>query len=139
MSSCEKFNSDNDNLPDSWEIQYFGSVNLQGSQDDYDNDGITNYQEFTSNKDPTNSSDGKKSGNLLWLWITLGIILMIIILFFLIKLISKPKNKGNYTDPRLNSYVQDSLRKGFTRTQVRNALRAKGWTDEEISDAMGKV
>jgi len=64
---------------------------------------------------------------------------------------SKPKstNLGTYTfknetravknDKKLIEYVKNSLRKGFTRTQVRNALRAKGWTDEEISDAMGKV
>ena len=33
--------SDNDGIPDSWELQYFGNL-FQEANDDYDNDGVSN-------------------------------------------------------------------------------------------------
>jgi alpha-tubulin suppressor-like RCC1 family protein/regulation of enolase protein 1 (concanavalin A-like superfamily) len=43
--------TDNDNLPDSWETQYFGNLNQNGSGD-YDQDGYTNLQEYLNNTSP---------------------------------------------------------------------------------------
>ncbi|MFC1696741.1 hypothetical protein ACFL1H_00255 [Nanoarchaeota archaeon] len=58
---CEdpnKRDDDNDNMPDYWEIQYFGDIS-QDAGDDYDNDGLTNYQEYQYETNPTDSdSDG---------------------------------------------------------------------------------
>lgn len=49
-----------DGLPDSWMITQFGSANpaagaKRGAQDDYDGDGLTNWQEFRLGTNPRNS------------------------------------------------------------------------------------
>ncbi|MDF7798496.1 lamin tail domain-containing protein [Pontiellaceae bacterium B1224] len=52
------FNSDDtdsDGMPDAWEIDYFGSINAAygGADDDWDLDGISNYDEYFTDTDPT--------------------------------------------------------------------------------------
>ncbi|VGO20320.1 lamin tail domain-containing protein [Pontiella sulfatireligans] len=49
--------SDSDALPDDWEIDYFGSINAAngGEDDDWDNDGASNYNEWRAGTDPTNA------------------------------------------------------------------------------------
>jgi hypothetical protein len=44
---------DGDNLPDWWEVKYFGTIAEQSGSDDYDHDGYTNLQEYASGTDPT--------------------------------------------------------------------------------------
>ena len=48
----------NDGLPDSWQMQYFGSLTAPGSgpNDDPDHDGMNNYQEYIAGTDPTNAA-----------------------------------------------------------------------------------
>jgi len=131
--------SDGDDLPDDWEVRYFRDIDLQGPYNDYDNDGVTNLQEYIDNTDPTNKSDRIKESSLLWLWIVLGVILVIAIIFFVIKLASKPKYGGggrSYVDPTIRNYVQSSLSKGFTKHQIRQALLTKGWSPAEINKAL---
>jgi len=140
---------DLDGLEDEWELQYFGTLSF-GAEDDSDGDSYSNIKEFEAGTDPKDPNSHPSSRA--WIWAIIFVVVLLIIagavyyLYF-----SKPKstNLGTYTfknetravknDKKLIEYVKNSLRKGFTRTQVRNALRAKGWTDEEISDAMGKV
>ncbi|MBU0624410.1 MAG: PKD domain-containing protein [Candidatus Thermoplasmatota archaeon] len=43
---------DGDDLPDWWEVKYFGSIAEQSRSDDYDNDGYSNLQEYASGTDP---------------------------------------------------------------------------------------
>lgn len=45
------YDTDFDNLPDTWELQYFGALNQNG-EGDYDNDGITNAMEYILGSDP---------------------------------------------------------------------------------------
>lgn len=47
--------SDNDGLPDWWELQYFGSLAPQPG-DDPDGDGLTNLEEYLNGTDPTHFS-----------------------------------------------------------------------------------
>jgi hypothetical protein len=49
---------DSDSLPDSWELVYFGSTDADdgGEDDDWDGDGLTNYEEWYTGTDPTNAS-----------------------------------------------------------------------------------
>jgi hypothetical protein len=57
--------SDNDGLPDPWELQYFGDLS-QGPNDDPDGDGLTNLEEFELGTDPTNpdtDGDGLSDGD----------------------------------------------------------------------------
>jgi hypothetical protein len=44
---------DGDDLPDWWEVKYFGAITEQSGSDDYDNDGYSNLQEYASGTDPT--------------------------------------------------------------------------------------
>ena len=46
---------DNDGMPDTWEIQYFGSTN-SGAYADWDLDGFANYFEYRAGTDPTNGA-----------------------------------------------------------------------------------
>jgi len=47
-----RVDSDNDNLPDDWELQYFSNL-LNSTEDDPDNDGFWNIEEFMKKKSPT--------------------------------------------------------------------------------------
>ena len=47
--------SDNDGLPDSWELGNFGTRNL-GPNDDPDHDGVDNRGEFYAGTSPTNAA-----------------------------------------------------------------------------------
>jgi len=55
LNAANPGDTDGDGLPDSWEIQYFGSINdpraVAGA--DPDNDGFTNLQEFYAGTSPT--------------------------------------------------------------------------------------
>jgi len=62
--SINKEDSDADGLLDTWEILYFGNLN-QGPDDDYDNDGLTNLEEFqlgTNPSDPDTDNDEMADG-----------------------------------------------------------------------------
>ena len=50
---------DSDNLPDEWEIQYFGGINAVngGETEDFDGDGVSNYDEWLAGTDPSNATD----------------------------------------------------------------------------------
>jgi hypothetical protein len=56
---------DNDGLPDDWELQYFGDL-VQGPNDDYDHDELTNLEEYQLGTDPTKwdtDGDGLNDGD----------------------------------------------------------------------------
>lgn len=44
---------DNDSLPDTWEIEYGLNPLVNDAMDDADNDGISNFDEYSSGSDPT--------------------------------------------------------------------------------------
>ncbi len=44
--------SDNDDLPDAWEIAYFGSIVAHAALDDADNDGLVNFLEYAFGLNP---------------------------------------------------------------------------------------
>ena len=45
--------ADNDGLPDSWELNWFGNTTNYGSEDDPDSDGLSNLEEYQAGTDPT--------------------------------------------------------------------------------------
>ncbi len=48
--------SDNDGLPDAWELLYFGSLGVLGNATDYDVDGQSDWNEYLSGTNPTNAN-----------------------------------------------------------------------------------
>ncbi|MFQ5884459.1 MAG: hypothetical protein ACE5IO_05100 [Thermoplasmata archaeon] len=46
--------SDQDGLPDWWELEYFGDLSY-GADDDPDNDGFTNLEEYEAGTSPIDS------------------------------------------------------------------------------------
>ena len=58
--------SDNDGIPDSWEIQHgFDPRNIADGGQDFDSDGLTNLEEYSAETDPNNQdsdSDGMPDG-----------------------------------------------------------------------------
>jgi hypothetical protein len=52
--------TDNDDMPDSWETTYFGGIDAEdgGPYEDYDGDGIPNIEEFIIGSDPTADNRG---------------------------------------------------------------------------------
>ena len=145
--------SDDDGLPDEWELQYFNTL-INGPRDDVDNDGISNLDEYLDNTDPSDKSDYLESGSSsVGVWIFIIIIVMAIIgvaAYFVLKpkshnLFNKnPPSSGigfnqpnpSSSNPKLKSYVNSSLAKGFTKDQIKDALRKKGWKDSEIDQAI---
>ncbi|MBX3746801.1 MAG: hypothetical protein KF833_15940 [Verrucomicrobiae bacterium] len=64
--------SDGDGLPDEWELQYFGNLD-QGPGGDFDNDGLTNLEEYLAGTDPTNpdtDGDGLSDGDEVKVYLT---------------------------------------------------------------------
>ena len=53
--------ADNDDLPDDWELQYFGSLDALRDGDN-DGDGVSNYIEYKINTDPTDSASRPDKG-----------------------------------------------------------------------------
>lgn len=53
---------DADNLSDAWEIKYFGSTDAEngGEDDDWDEDGSSNYDEYCAGTDPTDADSSFK-------------------------------------------------------------------------------
>lgn len=49
--------TDSDGMPDTWEIDYFGSVYAINGEagDDWDQDGISNFDEYFTGTDPTDA------------------------------------------------------------------------------------
>lgn len=50
-SAAQTTDIDNDLMPDAWEQQHFGNLS-QGASADYDNDGVSNLQEFRDGSNP---------------------------------------------------------------------------------------
>jgi hypothetical protein len=51
--------SDNDGLPDAWELSHFGTLSRDGSGD-FDGDGLSDLAEYLAGTDPTNAQDALK-------------------------------------------------------------------------------
>ena len=54
ISVLSETDTDLDGLPDAWETEHFGNLNQDGTSD-FDNDGISNLDEFLNNTDPNSN------------------------------------------------------------------------------------
>jgi hypothetical protein len=133
--------SDNDGLPDYWEYNYFGNLE-QRPNDDFDNDGISNIDEYVGNTNP--KIPNKKSSVI---WIVLLIILIVGIIaggtYFIIKRIkNKPKrinisatsySMDNNNQSKLQQFIQQAKSQGMNKQQIKNALLNAGWKEQDIN------
>lgn len=55
-ANSDPLNTDNDGLPDSWEVTNFGNIAAQAGTDDFDGDFDTNVLEFTNATDPADAA-----------------------------------------------------------------------------------
>ena len=132
--------SDNDGLPDYWEYNFFGDLN-QGPNDDFDNDGISNINEYINNTNPK-ISDKKSSG--IWTIIILIMILGIIALAVIFAA-KKIKNKSGYNfssreyelnntnKSKIQSFVQQAKSQGMKKDEIKKSLLNAGWKEEDIN------
>lgn len=58
---CIHVDSDNDGLPDDWELEHFGNLDQDGNGD-FDGDGHTNQEEFDLKTDPNDPNDPPPPG-----------------------------------------------------------------------------
>ncbi len=150
--------SDNDGLPDSWEKQYFGDISKYSGEDDPDGDGFTNAQEYAKSTDPTDKNSHPEKPSLFkTVLIVIGVIIVAFILVWVFALrpkkphfdykpkieqtsVKKPffSKMETRVSPVLKDYVENSLRKGYTKEQIKKALLAKGWKESEIEQAFKK-
>ena len=56
LSTCT--DCDDDAMPDSWEIGYFGSITSVSARTDWDNDGFPDVDEYLAGTQPTNDASG---------------------------------------------------------------------------------
>ncbi len=85
--------TDQDGLPDNWEMEYFGNLS-QDAGGDFDKDSYTNIQEYEGGSNPINSASkpsAKECGSILdYWWIFLIIVLVIVALIAGISMRKKP-------------------------------------------------
>ena len=55
VTAIRDLDTDNDGLPDDWEMFYFGNLN-QGANDDPDHDGVSNLAEYRTGTDPAKAA-----------------------------------------------------------------------------------
>lgn len=75
--------SDQDGLPDAWELSYFGNLS-QDAGDDYDEDGDTNLEEYEAGTNPTiapTEPPPKKDGSIFDFWWVFLVIIVLFIVF----------------------------------------------------------
>ncbi|HYE33622.1 MAG TPA: hypothetical protein VEH27_19540, partial [Methylomirabilota bacterium] len=53
---ADTIDSDQDGMPDAWEVTFFGNL-LQGASDDFDQDGLSNLAEHRAGTSPSNAAD----------------------------------------------------------------------------------
>jgi hypothetical protein len=119
--ACDDDN-DNDGMPDDWESDYGLSPGFDDSEEDEDNDGLTNYEEYregtdptkrdtdgdgvsdynevNASYDPTDPDDKPESSFWPWFLLILGIIFLFAGIGYLgYKYSTKPKKKKSFTVP----------------------------------------
>ena len=108
--------SDNDKLPDSWEMQYFHDLS-HGAGDDPDGDGFTNWDEFNMATDPTVNNNVKKdddttsgvggTGIPFWIVLVIGIAVALIIFGIVVLFLVRRQNKQlEEEDKEIDAWVK---------------------------------
>ena len=141
--------TDNDDLPDSWEMQYFNTLQ-HGRDDDFDEDGFTNYEEYLNG---TNPKVPEEDGGL-GFWIVAIIIIVILIAGAAFYLIAKKGDKPSVgdssrvnksmefkhtgLDPKLTNYVAQCRAKNIPEQTIKRTLTRSGWKAGDIEKALKK-
>lgn len=79
--------TDQDGLPDSWEMENFKDLSQSG-EDDFDHDGYNNLWEYQAGSDPTldyiiPADEDEEENQFLWLWIFVIVVILIVLIIFI--------------------------------------------------------
>ena len=101
----DKNDTDNDSLPDAWELKWFGNLTY-GPGDDPDGDGYTNEQEYEEGTEPDNDGLRPGTGDVVknkktWLWVSAIVFVIIIVGVSLTVFIIIRKKKTPITSPEV--------------------------------------
>ena len=98
-----KEDNDNDTLPDGWEIQHFGNLD-ENPYDDFDDDGLNNYQEYINKTDPTDPNDpmveDDDDSSINWIFTIVVIISLILLTCLAIAIVIYKKINRNKADEK---------------------------------------
>ena len=138
FQSKDAGDSDNDGLPDDWELAYFGNLKQNGN-DDYDQDKITNLEEF---KQGTNPKISNLESNDSLIGLIIFIFLIAIITAPVVFIIKKIKNKkrmrlesqlANPQHKQIYEYIYKARKNKTPDYEIKNNLISAGWKSEEIN------
>jgi len=129
--------TDLDGLPDEWEYSYFGNL-AQGPNDDFDGDGYTNSQEYSTGGNPLSSDIVKSSSGLTTtLLIALGVLVIAgLAIFIYFKIGKNKKVQGSSNLSALTNYVKKSRAAGVNDDEIKQKLLAAGWKKKDIDNVL---
>ncbi len=129
--------SDDDGLPDDWELAYFGNLKQTGN-DDYDKDKITNLEEFKQGTNPKISnleSNDFLIGLIIFIIIIAAIATPVVFIFKKIKKREKMKLESQFTKQehkQIYDYIHRARKNKNSDDEIKNNLINAGWEREEI-------
>jgi flagellar biosynthesis/type III secretory pathway M-ring protein FliF/YscJ len=115
----DPYDTDSDELPDSWEMEHFDNLN-QDPDEDFDGDGYSNLQEYNEDTDPGDREDypgyvkpREEASNLIQI---LGILLLVVVIIIVLLVFLKRKRSNveeietseEHPGSELESEVNDS-------------------------------
>lgn len=103
------YDSDNDGLPDWWELENFGCATCADPNEDSDGDGYTNLEEFNSGTDPRNEDDVPDFYKPNWLGIIIVIVGALSLIAGIILIVMENLKRKNQEQETQDQAFQDAL------------------------------
>ncbi|MAG46989.1 hypothetical protein CL617_00145, partial [archaeon] len=119
--------TDNDGLPDNWEIENFVGLS-QGADDDYDNDGFNNLNEYRTRSDPRASEDyGEDDSSNIAYFIIIGVVVFGVLGFFTFRKLhhKKPVMQNLETNGHAQQNVQENIPQGNQESPLQGLGESK--------------
>ena len=133
--------TDDDGLPDAWEMEHFGDLD-ENASGDYDKDGYTNGREYLDGTDPVDPNDPAKPGDDdddtgpgAMLWVIIGAIMLVILIIGIAAFLLIRRSKKEGGKPEKERIASEGGDKGDTDTSTGAVGPRKKW--QMLEDAPG--